>query len=289
MSAATTMIELPLPPGVERHTIDTSRGPVTALRAQPAHAKAKISTAIMVSGFFGTKEDFREVLPMLADRGHDTWAYDYPGQLGESVHDGAHESDDEYTIPVMAAHLREIVHCIAGNTPVHLVGHCLGGFVARDAVLSTPRLARTLTLLACGPSMREPKHRAMINGLALLHKNGGTMALWPLVKRLLAEDDTIMREFWHAKLATMNPRFVTQAATSMGEENDRSAELTAKGIRSLVVHGKRDKRLWSAGAYADMASALNADLVVIEKASHSPNMEQPEPTANALLKFWATA
>jgi pimeloyl-ACP methyl ester carboxylesterase len=279
-----TMVELPLPPGVEQQTITTSRGPVAALRAQPDATHGKRSTAIMVSGFFGTKEDFREVLPMLADRGYDTWAYDYPGQLGEHP-----EQEDQYTIPTMAAHLREIVTAISEGNPVHVVGHCLGGFVAREAVLTEPERARTLTLLACGPSMREPKHRAMINGLAVLHKNGGTMALWPLVKRLLAEDDTTMREFWHAKLATMNPHFVTQAATSMGEENDRSAELMAKGIRSLVVHGKRDKRLWSAGVYADMARALNAELVVIEKASHSPNMEQPEPTANALLKFWASA
>jgi pimeloyl-ACP methyl ester carboxylesterase len=285
MSTATTMIELPLPPGVERRTIDTSRGIVTALRARPGATQHKIGTAIMASGFFGTKEDFREVLPMLASRGYDTWAYDYPGQLGE--HSGS--TGDEYTIPAMAAHLREIVATVSEDQPVHVVGHCLGGFVAREAVLAEPASARTLTLLACGPSMREPKHRAMINGLAVLHKNGGTMALWPLVKRLLAEDDAIMREFWHAKLATMNPYFVTQAAMSMGEENDRSAELPARGIRSLVVHGKRDKRLWSAGVYADMARALDADLVVIEKASHSPNMEQPEPTANALLKFWATA
>jgi pimeloyl-ACP methyl ester carboxylesterase len=36
-----------------------------------------------------------------------------------------------------------------------------------------------------------------------------------------------------------------------------------------------------------MARALNAGLVVIEKAAHSPNMEQPSQTAHALLNFWA--
>ena len=33
----------------------------------------------------------------------------------------------------------------------------------------------------------------------------------------------------------------------------------------------------------------NAALIVIEKAAHSPNMEQPEPTARALLDFWGPA
>jgi hypothetical protein len=54
-----------------------------------------------------------------------------------------------------------------------------------------------------------------------------------------------MREFSHAKLATMNPRWVTGAAESMADEPDRSPELAAARIPALVVHGKRDRRLWS--------------------------------------------
>jgi pimeloyl-ACP methyl ester carboxylesterase len=38
-----------------------------------------------------------------------------------------------------------------------------------------------------------------------------------------------------------------------------------------------------------MAKVLDADLIVIDKAAHSPNMEQPEPTARALLNFWGPA
>ncbi len=34
------------------------------------------------------------------------------------------------------------------------------------------------------------------------------------------------------------------------------AELIAIGIPALVVHGKRDRRLWSADEYAAMASRL---------------------------------
>jgi pimeloyl-ACP methyl ester carboxylesterase len=287
------MIELPLPPGVERQVIDTPLGQVTALRAKPQHPhypqtsqhQPAAQVAVMVSGFFGTKEDFREVLPLLAAAGYDGWAYDYPGQLGEdSVKDPGC-----YTIPHMATQLRAIIRTVGDERPVHVVGHCLGGFVARDAVLEEPDLARSLTLLCCGPSMREPKHRAMLGGLMMMHKNGGTITLWPLVKRLLATDDEVMREFWHTKLSTLNPLFVNGAAQSMGEQDDRSAELIAAGIPSLVVHGKRDKRLWSSGAYADMAHALNAGLVIIDKAAHSPNMEQPAPTARALLNFWGPA
>jgi pimeloyl-ACP methyl ester carboxylesterase len=274
------MIELPLPPGVERRVVDTPSGPVATLTAKATTSRSP--SVVMVSGFFGTKEDFREVLPIVAKAGYHGWAYDYPGQLG--VRDG--DSASTFAIPAMARQLRNLIRTVSPDAPTHVVGHCLGGFVARDAVLNEPSLARSLTLLSCGPSMREAKHKVMLSGLKSMHKNGGTITLWPIVRRLLAEDDTVMREFWHAKLATMNPHFVAGAAQSMGEEHDRSAELITLGIPSLVVHGKRDKRLWTPNAYQDMAHKLNADLIVIDKAAHSPNMEQPEPTARALLDFW---
>jgi len=282
------MIELPLPPGVERQVVDTPSGPISTLTAKAGTAKANAAqspTVVMASGFFGTKEDFREVLPIVAEAGYDGWAYDYPGQLG--VRDG--DTASSFAIPAMATQLQSLIKTVSDDQAVHVVGHCLGGFVARHAVLNEPGLARSLTLLACGPSMREAKHKLMLGGLKSMHKNGGTITLWPIVRRLLAEDDTVMREFWHAKLATMNPHFVAGAAQSMGEEQDRSAELIEAGIPSLVVHGKRDKRLWGPHAYQDMATRLNAALIVIEKAAHSPNMEQPEPTARALLDFWGPA
>ena len=281
------MIGLPLPAGVAREVVQTGRGPVPVLCGQPpAAGPGGVTDVVMTSGFFGTKEDFRELVALLAQAGLRGWAYDYRGQLDPGPFDPA-EPDQEYTVARLGGDLRDLIHAVAGGRPVHLIGHCLGGFVARAAALAEPGLARSLTLLSCGPSMRERKHRAMLGGLAKLHTNGGTMVLWPLVRKLLADDDTVMREFWRAKLASMNPRWVTGVAESLGEEPDRTAELVAAGLPALVVHGKRDRRLWSPDVYADLAGRLGAGHVVIERASHSANMEQPEPTAAALLRFWA--
>jgi pimeloyl-ACP methyl ester carboxylesterase len=276
------MIELPLPPGVERVLIDTPRRQVQALHGVPRPEVDNGIDVVMVSGFFGTKEDYRDVMSLLAAAGFRGWAYDYSGQL-ELATAGA----VDYTIEDMAGDLIELMHEVTGGRPAHLIGHCLGGFVARSAAVAEPGLARSLTLLACGPSMRDEKHQSMLEGLAKLHANGGTIALWPLVRTLIAKDDTVMREFWHAKLSEMNPRWVTGTAESMADEPDRSAELVAAGIPSLVVFGKRDRRVWSHDAYAEMADRLRAGHVIIPKASHSPNMEQPALLAEALLEFWA--
>jgi pimeloyl-ACP methyl ester carboxylesterase len=235
----------------------------------------------MASGFFGTKEDFRELLALLAAAGLRGWAYDYRGQLDPDA------AEQDFSIDALADDMRDVMHAVGGGRPVHVIGHCLGGFVARAAVLAEPGLALSLSLLACGPSMLDSKHQAMLNGLARIHTNGGTIALWPLVRRLLADDDVIMREFWQAKLGSMNPSWVTGVAESMAEEPDRTAEIAAAGLPALVVHGKRDRRLWSHAAYAEFAGRLRAECVVIDRASHSPNMEQPGPTAAALKAFWS--
>jgi pimeloyl-ACP methyl ester carboxylesterase len=276
------MIKLALPPGVEYQQLQTARGPLPALRGVPSPTTDRGIDVVMASGFFGTKEDFRELISLLALAGFRGWAYDYPGQLDPA-------QQGRFPVSQLADDMLAVVHAVAAGRPVHLIGHCLGGFVARSAALREPGVARSLTLLACGPSMRERKHEAMLSGLAAMHAHGGAMALWPLVKRLLAEDDTTMREFWRAKLATMNSRWVTGVAESMADEPDRTAELAATGIPALVIHGKRDRRLWSPEVYAQMADRLGAGRVVVEKASHSPNMEQPGPTAAALLDFWPAA
>ena len=275
------MIALPLPPGVERLLIETPRRRVQALRGVPPPEVDNGTDVVMVSGFFGTKEDFREVMSLLAEAGYRSWAYDYSGQLQLAT-----AGQVGYSITDMASDLTELVRAVTTG-PVHLIGHCLGGFVARSAALSEPDRVRSLTLLACGPDMRDVKHQSMLHGLAKLHANGGTIVLWPLVKTLLAKDDTVMREFWHAKLSAMNPEWVAGTAESMADEPDRSDELLAAGISSLVVSGKRDRRVWSYVTYAEMASRLRADHVVIPKASHSPNMEQPAILAEALLEFFA--
>lgn len=275
------MIALPLPPGVERLLIETPRRRVQALRGVPRPEVDNGTDVVMVSGFFGTKEDFREVMSLLAEAGYRGWAYDYSGQL-----ELATAGQVGYSITDMASDLTELVRAVTTG-PVHLIGHCLGGFVARSAALSEPDRVRSLTLLACGPDMRDVKHQSMLHGLAKLHASGGTIVLWPLVKALLAKDDTVMREFWHAKLSAMNPEWVAGTAESMADEPDRSDELLAAGISSLVVSGKRDRRVWSHVTYAEMASRLRADHVVIPKASHSPNMEQPAVLAEALLGFFA--
>ena len=190
-----------------------------------------------------------QMLPLLARAGHDAWAYDHLGQHGgEFGGRGPDDGPGRYTIVSMAEEGREVVRAVSPGEPAHVVGHCFGGFVARAMALAAPGLTQTLTLLSCGPSMRGRTPARWSPASTTARRRGGAMLLWPLLKRVLAEDDQVTRDLCHAKLATVNPHYLSGVAQSMKDEADRSGDVAAAGIRSLVMHGSREKRLWRPAA-----------------------------------------
>jgi pimeloyl-ACP methyl ester carboxylesterase len=281
------MVEVPLPPGIERRYIETRRGPVPALHAKPARASGR--TTVMVCGFMATKEDFRQILPLLAQGGYEAWAYDHLGQHGDEFAAAPEDGPERYTIQSLAEEGCEVIEAVGGGAPVHVTGHCFGGLVARAMALAAPSRTQSLTMLACGPALRPAHASAVLAGIDDLFGRGGPMLMWPLLKRVLPKEDQVTRDFWRAKLSTVNPNYLRGVARSLGAESDRSAEVAAAGIPSLVMHGSREKRLWRPDAYAAMASALNAELVSVDHAGHNLNMERPDVTAAGLLAFWARA
>ena len=124
--------------------------------------------------------------------------------------------------------------------------------------LAAPGLTRSLTMLSCGPQLRPAYARAVVVGIDDLLGRGGAMLMWPVLKRVLPKDDQVTRDFWHAKLATVNPHYLKGVARSLVDEGDRSGEVASAGVRSLVMHGSREKRLWRPAAYAAAVDKLSA-------------------------------
>lgn len=266
---------LPLPEGFERHLLRLRRGTVEAIRHPAAAGSGAGETVVMVPGHFGSKEDFRLVMPLLAAAGYDCWAYDYADQFSATGLDSCRD----YTLELLAADLAELV----GDRPAHYLGHCMGGLVARRAVLDRPGLALSLALVCCGPHMHELRHRAMWAGLDRMLATSGMMGMWPTVQRLLPEDDGLAADFWRYKLQAMNPAYVQGTADSMRVAPDLTGELAASGVPVLVLYGSRDRRMWSHDTYHEMAVRLGAGEAVLPGAAHSPVTERPEATVMTLL------
>ncbi|MFI6035469.1 alpha/beta fold hydrolase [Streptomyces sp. NPDC051315] len=283
----TTPISFTPPAGARAYQLRTERGEFAVVDAPVATGVEPRGVALMLPGFTGSKEDFHFLHEPLAARGYRTIAVDGRGQ-NES--DGPADDEAPYAQEELARDV--LAQAAALDTPLHLVGHSLGGQIARAAVLLDHSPFVSFTLVASGPAQISPSQQQRVK---LLHEALTVMT---------------MPEVWQAILAMGPPEEVGGPARGFGElallrrrwlnhkpaqllatgrqltvEPDRVAELAAVPLPFHVLSGARDDT-WPVTLLDDMAVRLNAHRTVVPGAEHSPNMDQPLPTAHALADFW---
>jgi pimeloyl-ACP methyl ester carboxylesterase len=127
-----TLRSLQLPERVRSGWLTTPRGKFAILEAQPARGVADRRPALLVHGYTGSKENFLPVLEPLAAAGRMVVAVDLRGQ-----YQSPHAPDRSgYSATALAADVLAIAAAVADDSAgVHLVGHSMGGLIAREAVL----------------------------------------------------------------------------------------------------------------------------------------------------------
>ncbi|MFE0041688.1 alpha/beta fold hydrolase [Streptomyces albireticuli] len=284
---------LTLPACARAYRLATSRGEFAVHEALPAATPR--GTALLVPGFTGSKEDFIALLEPLAAAGYRTVAVDGRGQHeteGPRGTTGAYEQ----------AELARDVHAqaVALGGDVHLLGHSLGGLIARAAVLEDASPYRSLTLMGSGPAAicapQQARTRMLVDALGALDMD----AVWQEMRRLDGEaakpaeavenapagpvDPALGAFLYRRWMATAREQLMTTGAQLVAEP-DRTAELAAVPLPKHVVSGVRDY-VWPVPSIDAMAEELSAARTVIDGAEHSPNAERPAATAGALARFW---
>ncbi|WP_406442502.1 alpha/beta hydrolase [Streptomyces sp. NBC_01613] len=277
------------PPGARAHSLRTARGDFAVVDAPVADGVAARGTVLFVPGFTGSKEDFNPLHVPLAARGYRTVAVDGRGQY-ES--DGPEHDEAAYAQAELAQDV--LSQAAALGTPVHLVGHSLGGQISRAAVLLDHAPFRSLTLMASGPAQisgsQQQRVKLLRDALAVM-----SMAeVWEAMQAMEPPEETDTGELdsglddradLRRRWLGNKPAQLIATGRQLCVEPDRVAELAAVPLPFHVLSGSRDDT-WPVTLLDDMALRLRAHRTVVQGAEHSPNTDKPLETACAFADFW---
>ncbi|MFF2050207.1 alpha/beta fold hydrolase [Leifsonia sp. NPDC058194] len=269
---------LPVPSGVDVVGLPARVGTLSAFHATPDGDSR--GTLLIVPGFTGSKEDFRDFLPLLAARGWNAWAYSQRGQADSAAPAGV----AAYALDAFAFDAVEVAGLVGDGRPVHLLGHSFGGVVARAAAIASPASFLSLTMLCSGPHGWPGRHEDTTATVA----ESGSIGLWyrdnPQTRGLADDALTPELAFLRLRAARTASDNLLAGAEILRSEEDTTEALRATGLPVLVAHGEHDDK-WPIAAQRDMAERLGARYSVLAGGAHSPQLEAPEATLAALDAF----
>ncbi|MFE6042391.1 alpha/beta fold hydrolase [Streptomyces sp. NPDC056452] len=275
------------PPCARARMLPTARGDFAVLDAAPrtgAH-----STALLLPGYTGSKEDFIALLEPLADAGFRVVSVDGRGQYETEGTD----RQESYAQAELARDVLAQAAALAGpgDAPatggIHLLGHSLGGQIARAAVLLDASPFRSLTLMSSGPAEIAPAQQKKAQLLSDALTRWSMADVWQAMRALDPPEDadTGDGEDLRRRWMRHHPAQLIATGAQLSAEPDRVAELAALPLPVHVVSGESDD-VWPVPLMDDMARRLGARRTVVEGAEHSPNTARPDVTAAALVSFW---
>ncbi|MFI6641439.1 alpha/beta fold hydrolase [Streptomyces sp. NPDC050504] len=284
------------PPCARPRPLDTARGAFAVLDAAPTGSPR--GTVLLLPGYTGSKEDFVSLLEPLAAAGYRAIAVDGRGQYetpGPAEPDPTAYAQRELARDVLAQ-AAAVRADDEGSpaTPLHLLGHSLGGQIARAALLLDPAPFASLTLMSSGPAEVAPLQREKLkllgDALAVMSMD----RVWDAIQAMEppAPEDTAtaaaprddaddLRRRW----LLGDPAQLVATGRQLATEPDRVDELAAVPLPKHVLSGERDDT-WAVPLLDAMAERLGAHRTVVAGAEHSPNTDRPAETARALLAFW---
>lgn len=285
-----------VPRGARRISLSVSLGELAALQVPEQSPSETRGTVLLVPGFTGSKEDFREILPLLADSGWHATAIDQRGQY-ESV---GSDNPDDFALDVLAGDIIDIVDQLVDQTgrPVHLLGHSFGGIVTRRAATliaeqgdERTRLA-SLLLMSSGPGQLPADVREVFAPLRAALPNVSLETIWQATQEIERANGIVppypeLTEFFHQRFVKNSPAALGAMADILLTSPDTIDEFIAardSGLPDLpvmVMFGMNDTR-WTINEQAEMARRIGARVGKIADAAHSPAVEQPVATAAML-------
>lgn len=246
----------------------------------------------LVHGFTGAKEDFTDHVDALA-RDHTVVIFDHRGH-------GASDNPDDpsaYSLERLRDDTLQVADAVGLDT-FRLLGHSMGGMVARKVVIAAPERVDALIMMDTSAAPIpgfEPELMDAAADVALTRGKDELKELLdsanvlnsPAYERVLAERAGY-QEFQDKKWADCSPVMWGTMAKALGHQSDDLAALAAAiNVPMMILVGEQDKPFVKASK--QMKNAIpDAQLVVIPDAGHSPQFENSDAWIDAVASFLAT-
>lgn len=244
---------------------------------------------VLVHGFTGSRDDFREHVPALARAGR-TIALDQRGH-GGSTNTGREE---DYTLDGLVADLAAAFDAL-DLARVDLLGHSLGGMVALRFALAHPERVASLVLMdTSARPMPLPIPDAVRSALRKLVTEQGVQAMLPGMRQRPPEQvpPSLRRSieqmgadvFWERiqrKLEAMDPVAWDTLLRVLGDHEPAADRLGEIRCPTLVLVGAEDAPFLAPADELERGIP-SARRVTIPDAAHSPQLENPPAWASAI-------
>lgn len=246
---------------------------------------------VLVHGISGAKEDFADHLPRFAAHASCA-AFDHRGHGASDKPDDV----DAYSLDRLVTDTIAVFDAL-GFDRVRLVGHSMGGMVARRLVLAHPDRVDALVLMNTSPGPPHGIDPALAESAAEVALTDGMDVLRTLLDEadvLGSEADRRVRaerpgyiEFGERKWAAVAAAAYAALLREIVRQPDQLDAMRAITCPTLVLVGEQDV------AFLDASRAMaetvpDASLVVLPDAGHSPQFEAPDAWFAALDGFLRT-
>jgi pimeloyl-ACP methyl ester carboxylesterase len=240
---------------------------------------------VMLHGVGGGKEAFRPQIQPLAEAGYRAIAWDMPG-YGESP----------AIAPCDMAGLAAALVALLDRLDIEraaLLGHSMGAMVALEAVARTPARVAALVLSAGSPAFGKPDgawQQAFLRDRLGPLDAGGTMAevAHRLVPSMVGEGFAPEGAALAASIMSRVPPATYRAALHALMGFDRRDALAGIGVPTLAIAGELDPAAPAAVMEKMAARIPGARYVLLPRAGHLANLEQPAAFNAAVLEFLHT-
>lgn len=243
--------------------------------------------ALLIPGFTSARGTFYPIFQKLADQGFRVISFSQRGQPGST---GSGNVDD-YALAALGNDVHKLLDALEIGDGVHLLGHSFGGVVGTEALVQNPNRFASFTLWNSGLSSLGEN---MVQARDLLRAHGHR-GLWIADATEAGIDPDKDRRgeldafevFHYTRLMRTNQAQLDAGLTHLHEHTDRTEEIAATGVRTLISHGAYDDA-WPMDSQREAAERLNADYWVVARAGHSAHADRPDVSARLLASFWLT-